>query len=132
MLIKTAVPLFLLIAVSAPLSQRSFDCRQTTGDDLLAKIELPKEGEAKNFSLNSVEKTKAGFVMKVDWGSGIDHYEIHFNFRCRANHFYLYRVKKISFSTTNRDSGNFLDKEKIKVTRIRNLPIEKFVMTRYL
>jgi len=42
-------------------------------------------------------------------------------------------VRKESFSTTNPDSGNFLDKKESKVTRIEpNLPIEKFVMTDYL
>jgi hypothetical protein len=49
------------------------------------------------------------------------------------NNFYLYEVTKKSFSTTNPDSGNFLDKKESKVTTIEpNLPIEKFVMTDYL
>lgn len=103
------------------------------GDDVVSKIELPKESEVKNFSLNSLEKTKAGFEMRVDWGGGVYHYEIQFNFRCKENKFYLYEVTKKSFSTTNPDSGNFLDKKKSKVTKIEpNLPIEKFVMTDYL
>jgi hypothetical protein len=78
-------------------------------------------------------KSKAGFNIKVDWGGGLHHYEIQFNFRCKENNFYLYQVKKVSFSTTNPDSGNFLDKKESKVTKIGpNLPIEKFVMTDYL
>ena len=54
-------------------------------------------------------------------------------FRCKKNSFYLYRVKKVSFSTTNPDSGNFLNKKESKVTKIKpNLLIEKFVMADYL
>jgi hypothetical protein len=108
------------------------DLNIVVGDEVISKIELPKEGEAKNFSLNSIEKTKVGFEIKVDWGGGVYHYEIQFNFRCKGNKFYLYRVKHVSFSTTDPDRG-FLDKKKTKVTRIEpNLPIEKFVMTKYL
>jgi hypothetical protein len=111
----------------------TLDCRNADKNDILSRIEFPKESEVKNFSLNSIEKDKAGFEIKVDWGSGVDHYEIQFNFRCKGNDFYLYRVKKVSFSTTNPDSGIFLDKKKTKITKIEpNLPIEKFVMTRYL
>ncbi|HET9711510.1 MAG TPA: hypothetical protein VFP64_06500 [Pyrinomonadaceae bacterium] len=109
------------------------DVNIVVGDQVISKIELPKESEAKNFSLNSIEKTKAGFEIKVDWGGGLNHYETQFNFRCTKNSFYLYRIKKVSFSTTNPDSGNFLDKKESKVTKIEpNLPIEKFVMTAYL
>ena len=109
------------------------DLNIVVGDDLVSKIELPKESEVKNFSLNSTEKTKAGFEMRVDWGGGVYHYEIQFNFRCKKNNFYLYEVTKKSLSTTNPDSGNFLDKKESKVTKIEpNLPIEKFVMTDYL
>ena len=109
------------------------DLHIVVGDDVVSKIKLPKESEVKNFSLNSTEKTKAGFEMRVDWGGGVYHYEIQFNFRCKVNSFYLYEVKKTSFSTTNPDSGNFLDKKESKVTTIEpNLPIEKFVMTDYL
>lgn len=109
------------------------DLNIVVGDQVVSKIELPKESEAKNFSLNSVQKTKAGFEIKVDWGGGLYHYEIHFNFRCKENNFYLYRVKKISFSTTNPDSGNFLDKKESKLIRVEpNLPIQKFVMKDYL
>jgi len=99
-----------------------------------AKIELPiPDSEAKNFSLNSVEKTKAGFVIKADWGGGVYHYEIQHNFRCRENNFYLYKVKIDSFSTRNPDSGNFLDKKETKEIKIEpNIPIEKFVMNDFL
>ena len=109
------------------------DLNIVVGDDVISNIELPKESEVKNFSLNSVEKTKAGFEMRVDWGGGVYHYEIQFKFRCKKNNFYLYEVKKKSVSTTNPDSGHFLDKKESKVTKIEpNLPIEKFVMTDYL
>ena len=110
------------------------DLNIVVGDDVISKIELPRvDSEVKNFSLNSIEKTKAGFEMRVDWGGGVYHYEIQFNFRCKKNNFYLYKVKKESLSTTNLDSGNFLDKKTSKVTRIEpNLPIEKFVMIDYL
>jgi hypothetical protein len=109
------------------------DVNIVVGDRVLAKIELPKESEAKNFSLNATEKDKAGFIMKTDWGGGLYHYEVQFNFRCKQDNFYLYRVTKVSFSTTNPDSGNFLDKKESKVTKIEpNLPIERFVMTHYL
>ena len=109
------------------------DLNIVVGDEVKSKIELPKESQVKNFSLNSTEKNKAGFEIEVDWGGGLYHYEIQFSFRCKGNNFYLYRVKKISFSTKNPDSGNFLDQKKSKVTKIEpNLPIEKFVMTDYL
>ena len=110
------------------------DLNIVVGDDVVVRIELPRvDSEVKNFSLNSVEKTKAGFEMRVDWGGGLFHYEIQFKFRCKENNFYLYEVKKKSFSTTNPDSGNFLDKKESKVTKIEpNLPIEKFVMADYL
>lgn len=39
------------------------------GDEVISKIELPKESEAKNFSLNAVEKTETGFEIRVEWGS---------------------------------------------------------------
>ena len=109
------------------------DLTIVVGDDVISKIELPKESEAKNFSLNAIEKTETGFVTKVGWGGGLYHYEIEFRFRCKENNFYLYELEKVSLSTTNPDSGNFLDKKESKVTRIEpNLPIEKFVMTQYL
>ena len=109
------------------------DLNIVVGEEVISKIELPKESEAKNFSLNAVEKTETGFETKVEWGGGLYHYEIQFNFRCKENNFYLYEVKKISFSTTNPDSGNFLDKKESQVTKIEpNLPIEKFVMRQYL
>ena len=112
--------LFLLVAVCS-----------ATKDDLMSKIELPKEGEVKNFSVNSIKKTKVGFVIKTDWGASISHYEIQFNFRCKGNRFYLYRVKKISRLTKHPERG-YWDTTKVKVTKIQNLPVEKFVMTRYL
>src|ERR1041385_5198568 len=109
------------------------DLNVVVGDQVISKIELPNESEAKNFSLNAVEKTETGFEINVEWGSGVNHYEIQFNFRCKENSFYLYEVKKVSFSTTNPASGNFLDKKESKVIEIEpNLPIEKFVMTQYL
>ena len=109
------------------------DVNILVGDHVISKFELPKEGEAKNFQLDSVKKDKAGFEVRVNWGGGVYHYEIQFNFRCKAKNFYLYRVKHVSFSTKNPDSGSFLDQKKTKITRIEpNLPIEKFVMTKYL
>jgi len=109
------------------------DLNIIVGDEVISKIELPTESEVKNFSLNPVAKTETGFEIKVQWGGGLYHYEIQFNFRCKENNFYLYEVKKVSFSTTTPDSGNFWDKEESKVTKIEpNLPIEKFVMTDYL
>jgi hypothetical protein len=109
------------------------DLNIVVGDEVISKIELPKESEVKNFSLNSTEKTRAGFEMHVDWGGGLYHYEIQFSFRCKANRFYLHRVKKDTFSTRHPESGNFLDQKKSKISKIEpNLPIEKFVMTDYL
>jgi hypothetical protein len=109
------------------------DLNIVVGDEVISKIELPKESEAKNFSLNSIEKNEAGFEINVDWGSGVYHSEIQFEFKCKKSKFYLSKVTKRSFSTTNPDSGNFLDRKKTKVTRIEpNLPIEKFAMIDYL
>lgn len=110
------------------------DLNIVIGEDVIAAIKLPiPDSEAKNFSLNAVEKTKAGFEVRVDWGGGLYHYEIQFDFRCKENSFYLYRVKNEDFSTTNANSGNFLDEKKTKVTKIEpNLPIKDFVMLDYL
>ena len=106
------------------------DLNILVGDEVISKIELPKEGEVKNFSLHAIKKNRFGFEVRVDWGGGLNHYYIQFNFRCKENTFYLYRVKKISFLTRKPDRG-FWDTKKIKVTR-PNLPIEKFVMTSFL
>ena len=125
-----------LVVVENPNRKKDFDHAIPTdlnvvvGDEVISKIELPKEGEVKNFSLNSIKKNRFGFEIKVDWGGGLNYYYIQFNFRCKQNKFYLYRVKKISFLTRKPDRG-FWDTKKIKVTR-PNLPIEKFVMTKYL
>jgi hypothetical protein len=109
------------------------DLNIVVGDKVISKIELPKESQVKNFSLNSTEKTAAGFEIHVDWGGGLYHYQIQFSFRCKANRFYLFRVKKDSFATRHPDGGKFLDQKKSKVTKIDpNLPIEKFVMSNYL
>ena len=109
------------------------DLNVVVGGEVMAKIELPKESEVKNFSLNSVKKTKGGFEVKVDWGGGLYHYEIQYNFKCKEKTFYLYEVRRDSFSTKNPDSGIFLDIKRTKVIRVEpNLAIEKFVMTDYL
>ncbi|HJX92338.1 MAG TPA: hypothetical protein VJ372_17690 [Pyrinomonadaceae bacterium] len=109
------------------------DLNIIVGDEIISKIELPKESEVKNFSLNSIQKNKTGFQIEVDWGGGLYHYKLQFTFRCEENNFYLYKVRKESFSTTNPDSGNFLDKKETKETKIEpRLPIEKFVMGNYL
>ncbi|HEU4506780.1 MAG TPA: hypothetical protein VFR78_00985 [Pyrinomonadaceae bacterium] len=109
------------------------DLHIVVGDEVISTVELPKESQVKNFGLSSVKKTKAGFEINIDWGGGNNYYEVQFNFRCRKNNFYLYRVRNVSLSTTNPDSGNFLDKKVTRVKRITpNLPIEKFVMLDYL
>ena len=109
------------------------DLNIVVDDEIVSKIELPKESEVKNFSLNAIQKNKAGFEIKVDWGGGLYHYELQFTFRCEVNNFYLHKVKKESFSTSNPDSGNFLDKKETKETKIEpGLPIEKFVILNYL
>lgn len=109
------------------------DLNIVLGDKVLSKIELPKEREAKNFSLNSVKKNNTGFELKVDWGGGHYHYAIQFKFKCKGTGFYLYEVTKESFSTSNPESGNFLDKKETEVNEIEpNLAIEKFSMIDYL
>ncbi len=114
-------------------SVTSRDLNIVVGNKVAVKIELPTGFEVKNFSLNSTKKTKNGFEMNTDWGGGLYHYEIQFNFRCKENNFYLYKVKKDSFSTTNPDSGNFWDKKETEEINIEpNIPIEKFVITDYL
>ena len=120
------------LEVQNPKRQHDRDLNIVVGDEVIARIELPNS-KVNNFSLNSVEKTKAGFEVKVDWGGGVYHYEVQYNFRCKENNFYLYKVRRVSFSTKNPDSGNFLDIKRIKVIKIEpNLPIEKFVMSDYL
>jgi hypothetical protein len=120
------------LVVQNPKRKDAKDLNVVVGDEVIAKIELPNL-EVNNFSLNSVAKNKAGFEVKVDWGGGVYHYEIQYNFRCKENNFYLYKVRKVSFSTKNPDSGSFLDVKRTRVIRVEpNLPIEKFVMTDYL
>ena len=97
----------------------------------MSKITFPAESEVTNFGLDSVKKTKPGFEVQVDWGRSTYHYEVHFYFRCKRNNFYLYRVKHISLLTKHPERG-FWDTTKVKVSKVRNLPVEKFVMTRYL
>ena len=132
------VLLFLSAVCSAKVDCRKYrfdvvekDLNILVGDEVVSKIKLPKEGEVKNFSLDAVEKTRLGFRIKTDWGGSLYHYEVQFDFRCKANSFYLYRVKKLSLITSNPDKGYFWDKQTIKVTK-PNLPIKRFVMTDYL
>ena len=89
------------------------DLNIVVGDEVISTIELPKESEVKNFSLGSIKKDKAGFEIKVDWGGGVFHYEVQFNFRCKKNNFYLYRVTKVSLSTTNPRQWKFPGQERI-------------------
>ncbi len=111
----------------------SRDLNIVAGNEVIVKIELPTGFEVKNFSLNSTKKTKDGFQMNTEWGGGLYHYEIQFNFRCKENNFYLYKVRKDSFSTTNPDSGNYWDKKETEEIKIEpNLPIKKFVINEYL
>jgi len=107
------------------------DLNIVIGEETVAKIELPiPDSEAKNFSLNSVEKTKQGFEMKVDWGGWQWHYYLQYYFKCKDGNFFLYKMKKESIE--GKDPGdlkNWIKKE----TKIEpNVPIEKFVMTDYL
>ncbi len=110
------------------------DLNVVIGEEVATTIRLPiADYEAKNFSLNSAQKTKTGFEVKVEWGGGLYHYEIRFDFTCKENNFYLYRVINENFSTTNADSRNFWDKKETKINKIEpNLPINKFVMLDYL
>ena len=109
------------------------DLNIVVGDEVIARIELPNGDSVKNFSLDSIKKNKVGFEIRTNWGASLYHYEVQFNFRCKGNNFYLYRVTKISLSTTHPDSGNFWDKKETKVTTIKpKLPIKKFVMIKYL
>lgn len=102
------------------------------GHEAVATIELPN-AVAKNFSLSSAEKTKAGFELRVEWGGGLYHYEIQFNFICRNNNFYLDKVKNDNFSTSNPESRNLWDKKETKERQIEPpLSIEKFAMVDYL
>jgi hypothetical protein len=100
-------------------------------DKVAIKIELPTGYEVKNFMLVSAKKDKDGFQMNTEWGGGNFHYEIQFSFRCRENNFYLYKVKKDSFSTTGSKPDEIWDKKEKEETK-PNLPIEKFVMKDYL
>jgi hypothetical protein len=111
----------------------SRDLNIVVDNEDVVKIELPTGLQVKNFRLNSTKKTKNGFQMKTEWGGGSYHYEIQFDFKCKENNFYLYKVKKDSFSTTNPDNGNYWDKKETEETKIEpNLPIEKFLISDYL
>jgi hypothetical protein len=114
-------------------SLTSQDLNIVVNNEVIVKIELPGGFEVKNFELLSTKKTKNGFDINTAWGGSLHYYKIQFDFRCKENNFYLYKVKTASFSTTNTDSRNFLDKKQTKVTKIEpNLPIEKFVIADYL
>ena len=114
-----------------PTIEDSYRKQCVIDDEVAVKIELPTGIEVKNFGLNSAKKTKNGFQMNTEWGGGNFHYEIQFSFRCRENNFYLYKVKKDSFSTTNYYSDEIWDKKETEETK-PNLPIEKFVISDYL
>jgi hypothetical protein len=108
----------------------SLDLNIVVAEEVAVKIELPTGLEVKNFSLSSAKKIKGGFQMNTEWGGSLHHYEIQFNFRFRENNFYLYKVRKDSFSTTN-PNIEYLDKKETEETK-PNLPIEKFVVNDYL
>jgi hypothetical protein len=75
----------------------SHDLNIVVADEVAVKIELPTGFETKNFSLNSTKKTQNGFQMNTEWAEAIFTIEIQFDFRCKENNFYLYKVKKIVF-----------------------------------
>src|SRR6266850_1788891 len=63
----------------------------------------------------------------------LDRKDLKVSTHSRGWYFYLHKVQKVSFSTTNPDSGEFFDKKESKVTKTEpNLPIDKFVMIDYL
>jgi hypothetical protein len=110
----------------------SLDLNIVVVGEPVVKIELPTGFETKNFSLSSAKKNRDGFQMNTNWGGGLYHYEIKFSFRCQRSNFYLYKVQKDSFSTTNSDNG-YWDKKKTEEAKIEpNLPIEKFIISDYL
>jgi hypothetical protein len=99
-------------------------------DEIKAAIKIPTGSEAKNFSLNSAEKTKEGFEIKADWGGWEYHYYLQYYFKCKDGNFFLYKVKMKSIE--GKDPGDLGNWEK-KETKIEpNLPIEKFSFFDYL
>jgi hypothetical protein len=99
------------------------------GDKIRTTIKIPTDTDAMGFSLRSAEKTREGFEITIDYGSRY-YYRKQFNFICKENNFYLYKVKVESFDKHDSESMNNWRKEEIEIKP--NLPVEKFLMTDYM
>lgn len=99
------------------------------GDEVKTAIKIPTDSDAMGFSLSSTEKTKEGFEITIEYGSRY-YYQKQFNFICKEDNFYLYKVKIESFDKNDPESMDNWDKKEIQIKP--NLPIEKFSLFDYL
>lgn len=114
--------------VSDPIKQ----LRVMVGNQVLATLELPVN-EVKNLEILSTKNTRNGFEIIAAWGGGLNHYEYVFEFTCRENDLVLYNVIADQFSTTDPESGNYLDRKVSKNISIDpNVPIQDFLFKDYL
>lgn len=104
------------------------DVNIVVGDEVVAKIELPN-AEVNNFVINSAEKTEEGFEIKAEWGLKY-HYDLQYNFRCKEDNFYLYKVIIENFDWSDPVSRDKPSKKEIQIKP--NLPLEKFSILDYL
>lgn len=97
---------------------------------VVAKIELPNGSDVKNFSLNSIQKTKEGFKMEADWGGWEHHYELTYYFICKERNFFFYNIKVNRIA--GKDPGDVKNWEMKELKIEPYLPIEKFSILDYL
>lgn len=99
------------------------------GDEVMTAIKIPTQSDANGFALNWAKKTKEGFEISVEYGSRY-YFEKQFNFICKEDSFYLYKVKIESFDKNDPESMDKPDEKEIQIKP--NLPIEKFSLFDYL
>lgn len=99
------------------------------GNKIKTAIKIPTGSDANGFSLDSAEKTKEGFEIRIEYGTRY-YYEKQFKFICKENNFYLYKVK-----TEMRDKNqpeNWDEPNEKEVQIEPELPIERFSIFDYL
>jgi hypothetical protein len=99
-------------------------------NSIVGKIEVPTGWVVKNFSLNSMDKTRDGFVIGADWGGWQNHYELKYYFVCKDRNFFFYALKVNRIN--GKDPGDLSNWEKKEIKIEPNIPIEKFSILDYL
>lgn len=99
------------------------------GDEIRTTIKIPTDSDANGFSLDSVEKTKEGFEIAIEYGTRYYH-EKRFKFICKEGNLYLYKVKTEMRDKNFPENWDEPDKKEVQVKP--ELPIEKFSIFDYL